>query len=593
MNPEGTTISEYLGILRRRKWYLTIPAIVIFVIAALVAFLLPPVYRSSATILIESADVPPELVQSTISVFAEQQIQIINQRVTTTQKLVEIINKYNLYAQKRKNEPIFTIAEKMRDDISLELIGGSSLSSPKKTSGGQSATIAFRLSFDYPDAGTAQRVTNELVSLYLSENARTRQEKASETTAFLTGEADRLQRSITELDRQLSDLKAQYQGSLPEQLNYNLGIIQRAEEEMRALDIRMQSLTQRQIFLESELLQIDPSNPEAVPVAGQSDQLRALRSQFVALSGRYGAEHPDVIRLRRELDALEQDQNGGLASTSDLNAEQDRLRADLASLQQRYSADHPDVLKAKRQLASVEAQLSEARAKPKSAGRKQYRNENPAFARMKADLQATKAELDASAKQRDQLLAQISETEQKVMKTPLVERDYLRLQRDYEASVRDFKEIKDKQKAAELGEALETERKGERFTLIEPAQAPDQPIKPNRLAILALGFLLACASGVGLAILAEAADSAIYGVRQVVAITGVSPLVLVPFIKTRTDIRREQRERLIFLGATASILLAAVTFIHFKVVPLDTVWATLQRDLQNVPVVGKLVTSNL
>lgn len=260
MVSDTASLSDYLQILRRRKWYVIIPALSVFIIACAIAFLLPPVYSSSATILIESPDVPPQLVASTITGFAEQQIQVINQRVTSTQRLIDIINRYNLYPNERQRKPIFTIAEQMREDISLELISaqiGGPSGRAASTNAAQT-TVAFRLTFNYGDAVTAQRVANELVSLYLSENARSRQEKASETTAFLASEASRLERLISEIDKQLAELKQRYQGSLPEQLQYNLNVIARNETEMRTLDQRLQSLAEREIYLEAELAKIDP-----------------------------------------------------------------------------------------------------------------------------------------------------------------------------------------------------------------------------------------------------------------------------------------------------------------------------------------------
>jgi len=315
---ETVSIADYVAILKRRKWYVAIPAVLVLVIAAAVAFLLPPIYRSSATILIESPDVPPQLVASTITGFAEQQIQAINQRVTSTQRLIEIINRYNLYASERQQKPIIAIAEDMRKDIILNLISAQIGQQASRQSASAQTTVAFTLSFDYGDPATAQRVANELVSLYLSENARSRQEKASETTAFLAVEADRLERVIGELDKQLADLKQRYQGSLPEQLNYNLSIIARNETELRAIDHKMQSLIEREIYLESEVTKIDPFMAPSGAMgqaASPASQLRALRTQLIALAGRYGPDHPDVVKLRREVEALEKDQGAGTSPT--------------------------------------------------------------------------------------------------------------------------------------------------------------------------------------------------------------------------------------------------------------------------------------
>lgn len=589
---EAVSLADYVAILKRRKWYVVIPLAVVFLIVAAIAFLLPPVYRSSATILIESPDVPPQLVASTITGFAEQQIQVINQRVTSTQRLVDIINRYNLYPEQRRQKPIFTLAEEMRKDISLNLI--SAQMGTQGTRGAMpglpAATVAFTLAFDYGDPQTAQRVANELVSLYLSENARSRQEKASETTAFLAGEADRLERVISELDKQLAELKQRYQGSLPEQLNHNLSIIARNETELRSLDQRLQSLIEREIYLESELSKLDPYLSTGGSGASPSDQLRLMRTQLIALAGRYGPDHPDVLKLRREVEALEKDQGTGVSLTG-LQMERDRLQRALAVLNERYAPDHPDVISTGRQLASIEAELAAASRErsEKDATRAADRPVNPAYVQIQAQLKAARAEMAAVSRQREAVVQQINDVERLVLQTPVVERDYMRIRRDYESAIADYAVIKEKRKAAQLGEALETERKGERFSLVEPPQVPTEPIKPKRWAILGLGAALAVAIGIGCAVLAEAADSSVYGARQLAEITGASPLVVVPYIRTQAEIRRARRERFLYAGAATAVLVGIVAFVHYQITPLYILWSTLQRELQQMPVFARLV----
>ena len=102
---------DYVAILRRRKWRMLLSAAAVFGMSVLAAFVWPPTYRSSATVLIERPEVPPELVQSTVTSFADQRLQTINQRVMTTQNLIDIINEYNLYPDERKKAPITVVVE--------------------------------------------------------------------------------------------------------------------------------------------------------------------------------------------------------------------------------------------------------------------------------------------------------------------------------------------------------------------------------------------------------------------------------------------------------------------------------------------------
>ena len=94
----GKSAREYLAALRRHKSRSSpsprcSPRSVILV----VALALPPVYRSSATILVQEQEVPPDLVRSTITSFADERIQVISQQVMTRAVLLQLIDKYDLY----------------------------------------------------------------------------------------------------------------------------------------------------------------------------------------------------------------------------------------------------------------------------------------------------------------------------------------------------------------------------------------------------------------------------------------------------------------------------------------------------------------
>jgi uncharacterized protein involved in exopolysaccharide biosynthesis len=72
--------------------------------ALLLALFLPPAYQSIGTVLIEQQEMPPELVRSTVTSYADQRVQVISQRVMTTQTLLEIIRRYNLYPRQRSRD---------------------------------------------------------------------------------------------------------------------------------------------------------------------------------------------------------------------------------------------------------------------------------------------------------------------------------------------------------------------------------------------------------------------------------------------------------------------------------------------------------
>ena len=94
---EQTQLKDVKGILRRGKKSFIIASLSIFLLGVIIAFVLPPIYRSQSTILIENQLIPEEYVHSSITGFVEQRLQMITQRVMSRTKLVEIIDQFSLY----------------------------------------------------------------------------------------------------------------------------------------------------------------------------------------------------------------------------------------------------------------------------------------------------------------------------------------------------------------------------------------------------------------------------------------------------------------------------------------------------------------
>src|SRR5438094_9033883 len=101
MEEETKDLREYLSAFGRRKRPILATVVTLFLISVALAVLLPSVYRSTATILIEQQEMPPDLVRSTISSYADQRIQVISQHVMTRPNLMRIVEKYNLYPSYR------------------------------------------------------------------------------------------------------------------------------------------------------------------------------------------------------------------------------------------------------------------------------------------------------------------------------------------------------------------------------------------------------------------------------------------------------------------------------------------------------------
>ena len=75
--PSTTTAKDALEFIRRRRWLFLGVAAAIILSSMVLAFRLPPVYLSQATILIEQPAISEDIVASTITSYVDEQIQIV------------------------------------------------------------------------------------------------------------------------------------------------------------------------------------------------------------------------------------------------------------------------------------------------------------------------------------------------------------------------------------------------------------------------------------------------------------------------------------------------------------------------------------
>ncbi len=574
MEEQEKNLQDYIVAIKKRKTAIFTIFTVIMLLSVAVAFLLPPVYKSSSTILIEQQEIPPELVMSTVTSYAAERIQSIQARVMTRTNLLRIIDKFGLYEDERKFETNEEIIERMQEDVSLNVLSAEVVD--PRTGRPSEATIAFSLSFQGENPAKVQRVTNELTTLYLNENINSRSQKAAETSEFFKEESERLGKQIDELEKKLAVFKQEHASALPELQNLNLEILQRKENELASIDTQLRTLDEKRFYLNGQLAQLDPGNPN---IPGSAERLKILKAEYATLRSKYSDEHPDVIRLNNEIASLE-DETGGVDSTKALVEQISALKSELSQKKQKYTAEHPDIVELEKKISQLGKELEQLESKAPEKSYYEQQPDNPIYITIHSQLAGVESEIKSLKEQRAAIVQRISNLEKTLYEAPQVEREYLILKRDYENAIKRYQETKAKQMQADVAKQLESESKGERFTLIDPAVLPEEPVSPNRPAIIFLGFILSLGSALGFAIVADAISGTVRGARNVQRMLGALPLAVIPYemnlqdkVKTR---RIKKRVVLLFV----MVIVFALLFIHFVISPLDVLWFRILRKLE-------------
>jgi polysaccharide biosynthesis transport protein len=571
---QGKSLGEHWAALKRRRWEILFVAAFLFAASLVIALAWPATYRSTATILIQEQDIPPDLVRSTVTGFADERIYTISQQVMTRAVLLDLVEKYGLYPDSRKWATKEELLEKMRRDIKLVPV---TADVTNRSGSPSSATIAFKLSYDSESPPNAQRVANDLVSLYLNENIKTRTQQAAETSAFLAEEAQRLAEQIQEIETRLAVFKQRNQGRLPELSEMNMQMIERSDSELMRIDQELSALQDRKVYLHAELSQIKPTAPLVAStgevILDPAEKLKALEANYAGQSGVYGEDHPDIKRMRREIAALKKET--GTDTAPDTKQTRDDLEVRVATLRERYGDDHPDVQRAKKALSAVQNPAGNRSAKAKSAPKP----DNPPYIALQAQLESADAEIRSLQAMRAEVRDRSRTYESRLEQMPEVERAYADLTRDHDNAVERYREVKNKQMQADVAQFLEKDRKAERFTLIDPPQHPEKPTSPNRLAILFGGLAISLTGSFSLAFLRETFDHSVKGLRDLVRIAPAPVLSVIPYVEdARERDRRAMHKKYIAIASVAGFVLFLL-FIHFFLKPLPVLWYALMRHI--------------
>jgi uncharacterized protein involved in exopolysaccharide biosynthesis len=230
---------------------------------------MPATYVSEGKILVQSQQIPTELARPTVTSAAQERIQVIEQRTMTRENLLAIIDKFQLFPEKRSLMSASELVELMKKNAKIEPLA-EPLAFSQLRSRGDNPTIVFTVGFEYSDPQTASRVANELVTRILNEDLRDRTSRATDTTKFLAREVQKLQAENAAVDAKIAQAK---------------------------------------------LAQAKSGSSKTDQPASQLAQLKVELAQKSAL---YSDRHPVMQSLKRQIEALEKIAAPSVQTASDL-----------------------------------------------------------------------------------------------------------------------------------------------------------------------------------------------------------------------------------------------------------------------------------
>ncbi len=431
--------NNYFVIINQRKWSFFVPCIAVIISSIAICLYLPSIYKSTTQILVKRPEISSDYVKQSVTGYAEERVGSIKSHILNSERLEAMIEQYKLYPNLKE--------ELSLDDIVSLIQRNTTILTEEADYLGASGGIVFALSYEDNDPRTAQQVTKLLSAMFLEENINIRKRQASETTLFLEKEMEKMEKKLQMTEGKITTFKKQYINELPSLLQSNIRRLQDVESKREGVQENILKKKDIGQDLRIRLATI----PEDSEELRERVKLMDLETQLANLRSQYSEEYPDVIRVKAELVELKEKTNAKLG--------EDETGKNLLH--------------------------------------------NPMHVNLSTQLSSISNEIDSLKRQLEELDRKENEYQKRIETTLRIEDDYTYLVNKRKNTQKKYDDLMRKSMDAKVSSGLEEEQKGERFTLIKPADYPRTPYKPNRIAIIILG----CFLGVGL-------GTAIVGIQE-------------------------------------------------------------------------------
>lgn len=505
---------DIIDIVIRRRWLIIIPFCLSMLTGIYLAFSIPRIYSSETLILVEPQRVPTNYVQSIVSTDIDSRISTIKQQVMSRTNLEKIINQFNLFSEpKYKNMYIEDKIENIGKRITL-----------KVTRANQGAD-AFSIAFKGKDPEKVMRIANTLATFFIDENIKAREAQAVGTSEFIDNERYIMEEKLKYVEKNMKEYREKYMGELPEQLETNLRILDRLQEQLTAKQEELRDSKNRLALLENQASEGSRLSNHATRVSADG--------QIV-----FDSEEP-------------------------LTPEQAKAR--LAYLKTRYTERHPDIIRLKKIISDFD--IKDKKDAQETSEELQYIS-----VELRMQIEEVKTEIGTCMFDISKLMKQTSIYQKRVENTPKREQELMSLRRDYQNIQNAYDSLLNRKLEAEISVNMEKKQKGEQFRIIDTAGLPQKPVSPNMNILFLMVVVAGFGIGGGIIFLQEYFNTSFRSSEDIESYLGFSVMATVPLIYHQKDKWRQKLNRTFSIF---SIMVSLFLFVTFAVISFKGVDQTM------------------
>jgi polysaccharide chain length determinant protein (PEP-CTERM system associated) len=465
---------DYIAILKRRRWVLLVPALVLPFVGLGVTFLVQPHYISQTLVLVEQQQIPDDYVKPIVSQDWNARLASMKEQILSRSLLQPVIERFGLYADRKL--PMEERLDLTRKAISIK---------PIHSEAGTNGLPGFFIAFTASQPRLAQQVCGEVSSLFVRENLRVREQTAEGTTVFLEGQLADAKKNLDDQDQKLAIFQRKYIGKLPGQEQPNMNML-------TSLDTQLEAITQ-----EIARMQQDKSYEEAM-----------------------------LAQQTRDLPPPTQ---AGPAP-EDRQAELGKMLAAEADLETRYTPDHPDVIALRHNIDELKRLIAQPSATVALSPRSIARPEPVQIQQLRAQLRSLDQGLADKKEEQAHIGQQIRLYQDRIQSSPMVQEEFKQITRDYVTAQKFYDDLLTKKNHSEMAADLERRQQGEQFRVMDAPNLPEEPSFPKRWLFMCGGLVSGLCFGVMFTAFVEYRDTALRTEKDVYAFTKLPTLGIISLI---------------------------------------------------------------
>jgi polysaccharide chain length determinant protein (PEP-CTERM system associated) len=483
------TVSEAKRILRHYWWILPIAIVGCGALGLLAATVLPKKYTSETLVLVDQPTVPADFVKPVVTDELNHRLASMQEQILSRTRLQPIIEKFGLYANERRGMNIDVLVDKLRSAVIIQPM------EPMPGTQNQNHSLpGFYVKVTFNNPQSAQQICTEITSMFMQQNTQEREQHSAQTTSFLSEQLEEAKTKLDDQDRRLATFKRQYLGSLPEEGQTNLNLLTGMNSQLEANIQALSRAQQDKTFNESLLSQQQATAAVFAPVAQNGpetpdQQLNTLENQLAGLEARYTPEHPDVVKLKNQVEDLK-----------------------------------------RRMAATPKAKEPGETVLPKT--------DSFQIQQLRAKLRQDDLNIADLTKRQAQIQEQITQLQGRLQASPVVEQQLKEITRNYQTAQDFYNDLLKKRQQSAMATDLEHQQESEQFRVLDPPSLPTKPSFPSRRYFTAGGLGAGFALALAIMYLIAFLDKSMHTERDVELCLNMAVLTTVPLLDVPSSGRK-------------------------------------------------------